>query len=409
MKRKRWSLAVLLAATVALPGSARSKLEPPELGLYLRWGALRVRPRLELTHFGYDNNILASTSNEVADLTATVSPTLEGLLLFGRRAFLTFNERIEFTFFRDNSDQNFRNQIGSGRLTVPFGRFGVFTDVVYNRVLLLPIDLQDTRAERQETALDFGAIIDAGWRSEIELSVGKKRWRYEDPDFSSLGQTIGERLDRNVDTTKLGADYLLIGRTSLTLDAQIATIDFISPDPLGRSKDSDSWSILPGLNFGQKGSLSGSLRLGWGVVDAQDPTRPDLAEIVGDANVAYRASRATTIRLDTWRRPGFSLWGTSTYYVDRRVRVGLLRYFNAVFGIDATVGTGRLTFPGTGGLEREDEIWEYDVGVRVRLAENSIGRRVEYSLKVLHRDVESTIPTLDRSRTRLDLGAVVGF
>ena len=81
------SLLALGLYTVAL--GAESKLQPPELDQYLRWGALRVRPGVELTNVGYDDNILYNDDNKVSDFTATISPKAEILVLFGDR-FLPF-------------------------------------------------------------------------------------------------------------------------------------------------------------------------------------------------------------------------------------------------------------------------------------------------------------------------------
>ena len=69
----RLGVGVSLALVLCLPADARSKLDPPELGNYVRWGPFRVRPGLVLSNVGYDDNILGSSSNPIGDYTATVS------------------------------------------------------------------------------------------------------------------------------------------------------------------------------------------------------------------------------------------------------------------------------------------------------------------------------------------------
>src|SRR5262245_55962508 len=131
---------LLLAALAAAPARAEdSALEPPDLDQYVRWGPLRVRPRLELSNVGHDDNIFATGSNEVGDVTATLGPKIDGLALFGHRAFLTFVERLSYTAYRDHSDQNFTNQRLSGRVTLPFGRTGLFVEGLMNRLKERPI------------------------------------------------------------------------------------------------------------------------------------------------------------------------------------------------------------------------------------------------------------------------------
>ena len=56
-----------------------------------------------------------------------------------------------------------------------------------------------------------------------------------------------------------------------------------------------------------------------------------------------------------------------------------------------------------------DDLEEYQVGVRLRMSENTIGRKVEYALQLIHRRADSNIDALDRTRTTFGFGAVYGF
>ena len=71
---------------------------------------------------GYDTNIFASTLNPVGDYTATLSPKLDGLFLFGDRAFLTFDARFDYTAYAQHTDQNFTNKRGKARMKLPVRR-----------------------------------------------------------------------------------------------------------------------------------------------------------------------------------------------------------------------------------------------------------------------------------------------
>ena len=62
------------------------------------------------------------------------------------------------------------------------------------------------------------------------------------------------------------------------------------------------------------------------------------------------------------------------------------RFINRIFGVEGLIGGGRLTFPDAIGPDREDRLIEYELGIRLRLSENSIGRHVEYTLKVVTRE-----------------------
>jgi len=402
------SLALLLVACAGGPGWAAGKLDPPDLGRYVRWGALRARPRIEVKEVGRDTNILASSSVEVSDYTATIAPTLDGLFLFGSRAFFVFRSQYAYTAYKTYPDQNFPNWRNKGRLTAPFGRFGLFAEIELNRLQTRPADLEDIRPDRDESGLAVGAIFELGGRTEIEIGRHGMDYRHSDPDFALHGQDISERLDREELRTVVDASYRATDRTRLTLYADVGDIDFDYLDPLGRSKDSTLWSVVPGIAFGEGGPLSGSARGGWSVIDSDAATRSDFDGLVGEVKLRWRPIRHGTLGLEGYSRPSFSVYENATYLLERSIEVNGLYYLAWPIGIEGAVRSGNLTFPGAR-TNREDDILEYKFGVRLRMSEDQRGRRVEYSVTWNRWISDSNIEGLDRTRTIVGLGAVVGF
>jgi hypothetical protein len=405
-----WIRLALVAALGCAPCFAQqSALEPPDLGRYLRWGPLRVRPGFELSNVGYDDNIFASTTNEVDDYTATFSPKLDGLVLFGDRAFLTFTEKLEYTTYLDNSDQNFTTQRASARTTLPLRRKGFFVDGLYNRLKERPVDQQDIRADRDENGLGVGLILAPGWRTEIEIGRSHKAWSYFDEDADpNAVVTIGDRLDRSEDRNTLEVRYRVLGRTRLTMNAHVDTIEF--DNAVSSGSDSQEWGVIPGVDFGEGGPLSGSVRVGWTEIDANDPMQADFDDVVGRAELAYRPRSRIHLRLDALREPGFTVSSDSIFYLDTRVRLRAVYYLTRIVGIESGGSRGKLEFPGaSGAFEREDDLDTYEVGLRFRLAENSLGRRVEYSLRFQRYRRDSSDDLQDRTRSAIGLNAVVGF
>ena len=402
----------LVACLVGLPGpAADSKLEPPDLATYLRWGPVRVRPGFQLSNLGYDDNILFSDAQDkVADYTATLAPQLEGLVLFGDRAFLTFRERLEYTVYRRETDQNFLNSRSSARLTVPLQRIGFFTDVGLDNVKSRPVDRQDVRPKREENRFGAGVILVPSWRSEIEIAGTFSDFRYTDPD---LNARIAEQLDREERGTRIDAGFRIWGRSRILLHAVRKTIEFDEPfrdNGVETPKDTREWRALTGLEFGKGGTLTGSFLVGWAVIDAKAPTRPDLEELVAEAELFYRLTSSTRVKLEVERLPGFSVNGADAYYLETEAKVRVVHYLNRLFGVESGFGVGRLAFPESeAGSPREDDIRRYDVGVRLRLAENSLGRRVEYSLTVGRYRRESNVGGVEQSQNTVSFGAVLGF
>jgi len=115
-----------------------------------------------------------------------------------------------------------------------------------------------------------------------------------------------------------------------------------------------------------------------------------------------------TFRLDGDRKPGFTLSGDTTYFLNTRAALRAVYYFNRILGVETGGGVARLTFPGSS-TPRRDKTDSYHVGLRFRLAENDSGRRTEFSLRIQHYRRESTDPNQNRTRTTIGFGAEVGF
>ena len=99
--------------------------------------------------------------------------------------------------------------------------------------------------------MGVGAILQLGWRTEIELSQQLSSWSYQDAD----GGLASQRLNRDETGTTLHASYLVKGRTRLTLDVEQRDLDFDIAVP---DKDSSELTVLGGLRIDTGGPLTGS-------------------------------------------------------------------------------------------------------------------------------------------------------
>lgn len=386
-----------------------SALEPPDLERYLRWGPLRVRPTVELSQLGYDDNIFADNAQRESDFVTTVGPRLDGLLLVGHRAFVSFRNGVDFTLYRDNTEQNYTDYRNAARITFPWRSIGLFVEGEADRFRERPLDAQDIRAERDENELGVGLIFAPSERTEFELRHGVEQIGYTDPDeLPGTPVTIGDRLDRHQSSYGGKLRYRLVGRTALTLETKFDRISF--DDDYSRGRDSHVRSLLPGVDFGREGTLSGRLGVGLAEVDARDPIFKTVRETVARAEIVYRPNAQVALRLDGSRVPGFSLSDDSVTYLNSEAALEASYYFNRLIGFDLGSRRGTLEFPGsTAPTERKDRIQSYHGGLRLRISENALGRRVEYRLRVTRYRRDSTLDSEDQSRTTIGVNAVIGF
>jgi hypothetical protein len=391
--------------------AAANPLEPPDLGRYLKWGPLRVRPGFAIPALGYDDNVLGSTESSQQQIGAfgiRLSPRVEGVVLMGGLGFLTFRERVDYTAYAGYSDLNYTEHQGSYRLTVPFRRLGFYGDFANNRLKDPPLSEIDTRPVREEIRVGAGIILRLGWRTDAEIGLVRSDWTVTDPDYvSSTGLTIGDLQDRVESGRQLRVRYRLTGLTSVTLDTSNRDIVFDNPTV---ERDATETVIAPGFQFGENGRIAGSVRIGAAWIDAEKETVPDLSTPVGDVKIAFRMSSVTSFRIEGQRRAAFSIYEGNRYYIQSLYEGRIVHFLNRVFGIEAAAAAGLLTYPEVEQASaREDSNRRYEAGVRFRLPESALGRQTDYTLFVRRWRRDSSIDSLDQSRTIVGIAANVGF
>jgi hypothetical protein len=406
------ALLAVAPAAAAEPG-ARTKLEPPDLARYLRWGPIRVRPLLIVEDVGYDDNIFSGTTNPEDDYTATITPSIDGLVLLGSRAFFEFQERVQYVTFASNSDQSYLNQLGEGRLTFPFRRMGVFAEVQLDRVQERPQDRLDLRRNRDTNGFGAGVILLPGHRTELEVGATWSDWEYSDEDIDPL--LLADQLDRKERGATLAARWALTERVWLTLDTATESIEFentiVDDDEVLR--DSREWTTLAGVQLGEWAPLRGEARVGVTDIEAEEPTLPAFTEPVGDVSIGYQLNPRSTLYVEARREAGFSQSSETTYFLIAEHGVRFVHYVTHYLGLEAGTEFGRLWFPDAPAdsfdFGREDRINRYDVALRLRLRENSLGRRVEYRLRAGRYRSDSNVEVTDVTRNTVGLGLVLGF
>jgi hypothetical protein len=408
VRRTATFLLIALLCGAATSAAADAALEHPDLILYERWGALRARPRIQLLDVGWDTNVFNSAV-ETGDYRATFAPGLEGLVLFGDIAFLTFDSEARYTAYSSYDELNYLDLLNSGRLTFPLGRLGFFAGGQYDRVRKTPVDLNDVRPVYVTERIELGTIFEIDARSSIELSHNYWNLTHEDDDFDRREIDIGARLDRVEQENRLTFRNRIKGRTELSVEISDLEIEFDTPNLVGVpgfDRDSHAFRLLPGLSLGHGGPLVGRVEIGYAQLDYDSSLLPGYSGAVGRAELQYRSFRGMTWTLSGRRRVDFSASQGNNYYVLDGARLNTLYFLNPVIGLELELARGRLEFPVT---NRVDDLTELLGGVRFRVMDNALGRRMEYRVKLGRRERESTEPIRDRSRAVLNFDAVFGY
>ena len=415
-------LVVALAFAVG-PILAQSRLVAPDTGGYLRWGSLRVRPGLELTGLGYDNNILRSSdvaTERVGDYTGTVSPKADLLTLLGQSAFLTFRQRFDYTMYANHFDENYLNDLTTARVTVPFTtRFGAFAQGLYSITHDRPPDLERARPKQERVSFSSGLILEPGWRTQIEIAAAWDDYGYEESNIDpAVTNFIAQRLNRVESGTSLDLRYRVLTRTRVVLQGLYKGIDFEHPitfenppsDPQTIERDTTEWRAMSGLEFGGRAPLTGLFLVGWNRITPDDPRIERLSIPIGQVRLQYAFTSRLRLQGNADRFSGFSVFGANSYYLRSEVELRGLYQIGRPVMLELAAARGRLTFPASLNLlEREDDLERYEALVRLRQSQDSRGKRVEYNVSARQVRSRSTVPSLDLSYLWVSFGAVFGY
>jgi hypothetical protein len=412
------------AASAFAQGTSISPLEPPDTARYLRWGPFRVRPGFTIPTLGYDNNVYAVTDetaaadpgSKVGDYFVALSPRLEGLVLFGHWAFLTFDERLDFFLYAKQSGLDYFNQFGKARLTIPFRRVGLYWDTGYDRTRDRPYDAQNQRPIRKYYPFGLGLVTKFGWRTDSELGWFRNRYNAEDPNdpcdpaVNSSCFTVNDLNNRTEEGGRFKARYLAFGRTRVLLDLSQRTITFDDAE-VGAQRDGTERRQLLGLDFGLGGRIFGTFRVGHAAFSLVDPAEEDFNGPVGDVALGYNfGSSGSRLTLTGARDVRYTTYDATPLYVYTGADLTLIKYFNHFVGMELSAGRANLDFLDSPSLDhRVDHDIIGAAGVRFRFSENQLGRRVEYAIRYTRFVINSTENQLDQNRGTFGFGMTVGY
>jgi hypothetical protein len=322
----------------------------------------------------------------------------------GHHAFLTFDERLEFFAYAKQSGLDYFNQFGSARLTIPFRRFGLYGDIGYYRTRDRPLEAQDARPIRKELPVGAGAILKLGWRTDAEFGLTRDRLSASDED----DLTIGPRNDRVEKGLRMKARYLAFGRTRVLLDTSRRTIRF-DDAAVARLRDGSERRALLGLDFGLGGRIFGTVRAGYSNFDLALPAARDFHGMVADVAIGYSFGGSGSRLIVTGQRDvQYSIYESTNLYTQTGGALSLIKYFNRFIGGELGVGRSRLVFLGDP-QDRVDGYTTGTLGIRFRISENDLGRRVEYAFRYVRSIVNSTRDDLDQNRGTIGFGVSFGY
>jgi hypothetical protein len=361
-------------------------------------GALYATPRVAVKEFGVDTNVF-NAADAKRDFTFTLAPAAEVWVPFGRRGLLSTDVSAEVVYYQTYASERSINPGVRTRGDLFLGRLTPFLEAGYLRTRQRPDYEIDTRSLRQETHGKGGVGVRLFSKISVELDAGYTLLSFDD-DASFNNVRLQETLNRTTRTAGVGARYAVTPLTTLVLRTETERSRF-EFSPL---RDSDSWKVVPGVEFEPRALISGSAHVGLRRFTPTDAALEPFSGLVARTSLSYTLQGTTKFTVTAARDLTYSYEHLQPYFVVATYGLTVRRQLVGPFDVTARVQRDRYTyrdllFPGTpaADAQRVDTMraWAASLGYRV-------GRSMRAGIGAMHRSRwSSSVRLRDYSGLRL--------
>jgi hypothetical protein len=194
------------------------------------------------------------------------------------------------------------------------------------------------RARHVDDMLTAGVEVAVTPEMTVKIAGHRQSTRYEDAaeyDNTSLQRT----LNRDTDALEIKTRYRLTPLTSLAVRYDNLRDRF----PMSPGRNSDSFKVMPGVEFKPLALISGSAYVGYRAFTPLDPkVLPDFKGLVAQLGLSYTLLGATTFGVSYNRDLTYSYDALQPFFIDNSVGASMRRALGRRF--DALVSADRHAY-----------------------------------------------------------------
>lgn len=369
-----------------------------------RWtlGRWRVAPDIALHDVAWVDNVYDSSDDAegVSDVTGTLRAGLEGFLHLGPDVLFSLYGRPSYTYWQDQED------LRASHVSFGAGLFGLHNRLTWevaaerseeqsfaNDELRVPLDL-----ERDQASVAFEVVL----RRPLSLFVRAEEAEARYPDRTPEGAPELDltSLDRSESLLAGQLVYRPGDRLRIGLGVERSEVDF-DDDVGGRSNRATS-PLLTTEVAGNRVQLelSAALRR----VEFDNPELEDTDEITGRGRLSWQLATRSVATLYGGRNVVYSALDSASYYTSG-VAGAQLGWSSqpdqrgVLVGLIAEAAANRYESAPGGLAGRADDITSYGMTFAVPYR-----RLLTFEIGLVESEVDSNVPELDRSYTRIRTG-----
>jgi hypothetical protein len=379
---------------IGIPASAAAQTEassqPGDVRTEARGhvGPFYLTPGVRLKELGVDSNVFNSAGEQKSDFTFTVAPIIKVSVPMARRALLTTTLASDLVWYAHYETERSVNPQVTARGEVYLNRITVFGETAQLSTRQRPNYEIDVRSRRADDTVSTGVRVALTSKFLVEVGAHRDEIRYDsDAEFDATN--LQRTLNRDTRGVQLTARHRLTPLTTLAVRTQVDQDRFI----LSPSRDSDSYRVLPGVEFGPQALLKGSAYLGYRKFTplVQQELRP-FSGLVGELGLSYTLLGATAFGLSFRRDLAYSYSEFQPFFIDTAIGASIRRAIGRRFDVLGSADRHNYDYRSflTAGLDdapRVDITWNYAASVGYHVGR---GGRLGFGASYIQRD--STIP-----------------
>jgi hypothetical protein len=390
------------AIGIGLPAGSAAQSEAPGAPANVRSearshvGPFYFTPGVRLKELGVDSNVFNAAGEQKSDFTFTLAPTLNVAVPMARRALLATTVGSDLVWYARYATERSVNPRVSVRGEVYLNRITLFGESAQVSTRERPNYEMDGRSRRSEDTVATGARVRLASKMSLEVSGRRDEIRY-DSDAEFDGTILQRTLNRDSRGVQLTARHRVTPLTTLALRAQVDRDRFnLSP-----ARNSESYRILPGIEFAPQALLKGSAYLGFRKFRPSDAAAlPAFSGLVGELDLAYTLLGATRFGASYRRDLTYSYSELQPFFVDTGVGASIRHALGRRFDILGSAERHVYQYRNFLDVEiaaaaRVDTTWNYGASVGYRIGRDG---RIGFGASYIQRESTNQFHAYDNLR-----------
>jgi Putative beta-barrel porin 2 len=378
----------IFVMAIGIPASAAAQTEasaqPSDVRSEARGhvGPFYLTPGVRLKELGVDTNVFNAAGEQKSDFTFTVAPMLNVSVPMARRALFTTTLASDLVWYAHYDTERSVNPQVTARGEVYLNRITLYGETAQLSTRQRPNYEIDGRSRRAEDTVSTGVRVALTSKFSVEVGGHRDEIRY-DGDAEFDGTNLQRTLNRETRGVLLTARHRLTPLTTLAMRAQVDQDRF----SLSPARDSDSYRVLPGIEFAPQALLKGSAYLGYRKFTPLVGALPAFSGLVGELGLSYTMFGATAFGLSFRRDLTYSYSEFQPFFVDTAlgasIRHALGTRFDVLCSGDRHVyGYRSFLTAGLDDVQRVDITWNYAASLGYRIGRGGrIGFGASYTTR----------------------------